>query len=125
VVSEGDVHGAPGSEVKPPVKVIEQEPVAIVSSGVGERATIAIPLGEKLWARRRYEARFEPKQAGLSLSANKGWCEAGTSEMPFNVIFEPTNKKKIETTLIVSFGDFETRTHVSASVGGRLPHRRE
>jgi hypothetical protein len=77
-----------------------------------------LPLTERLWTGRHYITRFEPEFAGLSVTASKGWCEAGAAELPFNLQFEPVNSDEIETTLIVSFGEFETRTLVTASVVG-------
>jgi hypothetical protein len=98
------------------------EPVQIVSA-VGARTTIAVPLKRQLSARCHIEARFEPEVAGLSLSTNKAWIEPGAVEYPFSLFFEPTEEGSFETTLVVSFGEFETQVPILASTGSGA-HRR-
>jgi hypothetical protein len=110
--------------VEEKLEVFEGERVRIVST-IGQRATIAIPFPKQIWARRQFEARFEPEQSELWLSANKGWIEPGAREYPFVLYFEPSEAVTLETTLIVSFGEFETRTPIVASTegGARRRHR--
>jgi hypothetical protein len=109
--------------VEEKLEVFEGERVRIVST-IGQRATIAIPFPKQIWARRQYDAHFESEQSELWLSANKGSVEPGAREYPFVLYFEPTEAKTIETTLIVSFSEFEIRTPIVASTeGGARRHR--
>jgi hypothetical protein len=95
-------------------EVIQCEPVQIVSA-IGGRATIAIPFKKQLWSRRQIRASFRPERAGLWLSADKGTIEPGAREFPFTLHFGPTEAVSFETTLVVSFGDFEMRVPIAAS----------
>jgi hypothetical protein len=103
-----------GAEAEEVVRVVEMEPVRIVSA-LGGKANLALPFTEHLWARRRYHARLEPEHAELWISADKGSIEPGAREFPFALFFRPSDSHPLETTLVVEFGDFETRTRISAS----------
>jgi hypothetical protein len=111
-------HRSAKSEEK---RIVKQEAVTMLCT-VGSKTKSSVPFGERLWARRRFRAVFEPSIAGLWLSTESGWCEAGAGEFPFVVFFEPTEGGVFETTLIVSFGDLEVQTPIVASTGGK--HRR-
>jgi hypothetical protein len=104
------------------VRIVEVEPVRVVSS-LGGKATLSVAMPEKLWARRRFEARFEPEHGELWLSTSKGWMEPGAVEMPFVLFFEPSSEEKLESTLIVDFGEFEVRARVVGSTGVDHTHR--
>jgi hypothetical protein len=95
------------------VPVIEQEAVEVICAP-GGRVTRRLPLTEVLWARRAYEATFDPQRPELWLSSDKGWCEPGATEFPFELFYQPTDDEEIETTLIVSFGTFKTVTTITA-----------
>jgi hypothetical protein len=105
--------------VMPPdeeARVVELDPVSIVAT-IGERSSQPIPFTEQIWTRRAYHAHFDPEQAGLWVSADRGWIEPGATEMPFKVLFEPSSGRTLESTLIVSFGAFEMRASITASTG--------
>jgi hypothetical protein len=106
------------------IEVIENEEIQITSA-VGERSSVTIPLEKQLWARRQIEAHFEPERTELWLSSAKAWVEPGACEFPFKLFFGPTESVSLQTTLIVSFGEFEVHVPIVASTeGGTRRHRR-
>jgi hypothetical protein len=116
------VGGAPdGEDIE--IEVIEGECVRIVST-VGGRATVPVPFKKQLWSRRHFRAHFKPEVKGLWLSTEKGSIEPGARECPFALFFGPEEAGSFETTLIVSFGEFETHVPIVASTeGGARRHR--
>jgi hypothetical protein len=106
------------------IEVIECEVVRIASALQG-RSTVAIPFTKQLWGRRQFLAHFEPEVDGLWVSATQGVIEPGAVEFPFVLFFAPEEKGKWETTLTVSFGDFEARVPIVAStVRGKRHHHK-
>jgi hypothetical protein len=118
----------PKAESQEEVEVIECTPIRLVCA-VGGRTTISIPFKKQLWARRRIQAQFDPECAGLWVSSAKGWIEPGAVEFPFQLFFSPSEEGEWETTLNVSFGEFEARVPIVATTdsGGkrRRRHRSE
>jgi hypothetical protein len=104
-------------------RVVEQEAVEILCA-VGSKSSSTVDFKETLWTRRGFKARFEPRDSSLWLSQESGFVEPGAKEFPFTVFFQPEDSKSIETTLIVSFGEFEVRTPIVASTGTAKRHRR-
>jgi hypothetical protein len=97
-------------------RVVNCEAVRVVAAR-GSRTSISSAFTEKLWKHQSYKAQFEPELAGLWLSSNKGTIEPGATEYPFALFFEPSSNEPLETIMIVSFGDWETRTPILASTG--------
>jgi hypothetical protein len=117
-------HGKKAHTADAGVQTITCERIS-VAAAVGEKAGVEVPMTEQVWARRRYEASFDPPRPELSVSSDKGWIEPGVAEMPFVVFFEPQREGTVESTLVVSLGNLELRTPVVASTGHEVKrHRR-